>query len=383
MKNIKKRSYNASIKVENVKRSVDRQKEILIHGFSQGIDIFAEGTKAEIQYQIDQLTQSKSSKLSSEKKGSSNLSPVVNTDTNVDLSDIGGIIADIGGNILGFFNKSVGNIFRLGVKEGTSLIMSLSKSLPEVFPSSSNSNINEERKNSDPFIIEVKNNNDAQSIRKTINEFCGPLIQSFWLDTQDSLLRDGTTIREKLSLKIKNDIQEISNELSDYLGKALQVELNVNPIQFPAFEFKGIDAEIRRQQRALNVTKNESRQNCCNQTYEVPVTSKEPKDFYQIDLRQTIELINKKIDEQVSSNKVLLERVIEKQIASDFRKAEQQINDYIKKFQEDFDSLLKERETKEAESDKILNVLNLQKEKLNEYMQELKSIRQSLNIWKP
>jgi hypothetical protein len=33
------------------------------------------------------------------------------------------------------------------------------------------------------------------------------------------------------------------------------------------------------------------------------------------------------------------------------RLAEQQINDYIKKFQHDFDSLLKERETKEAEVD--------------------------------
>jgi hypothetical protein len=45
--------------------------------------------------------------------------------------------------------------------------------------------------------------------------------------------------------------------------------------------------------------------------------------------------------------------------------------------------LLKERETKEAESDKIINSLNLQKEKLNEYLQELISIRQSLNTWKP
>jgi mRNA-degrading endonuclease YafQ of YafQ-DinJ toxin-antitoxin module len=75
--------------------------------------------------------------------------------------------------------------------------------------------------------------------------------------------------------------------------------------------------------------------------------------------------------------------VIEKQIADDFKKAEQQINEYIKKFQDDFDSLLKERETKESESGKIINSLNLQQEKLKEYLQELILIRQSLNTWKP
>ena len=79
----------------------------------------------------------------------------------------------------------------------------------------------------------------------------------------------------------------------------------------------------------------------------------------------------------------MLTIVIKEQITKDFRRAEQQINDYIKKFQDDFDSLLKERETKEAESDEILSTLNLQKEKLNEYLQDLKSIRESLNTWKP
>ncbi|WP_209271449.1 dynamin family protein [Nostoc sp. ATCC 53789] len=54
----KKRSVNATSKVEDVKKSVDRQKQILISGFSQGIDIFAEGTKAEIQDQIDQIAES-------------------------------------------------------------------------------------------------------------------------------------------------------------------------------------------------------------------------------------------------------------------------------------------------------------------------------------
>ena len=171
------------------------------------------------------------------------------------------------------------------------------------------------------------------------------------------------------------------------MGKALQVKLNVNPIQFPRFEFNGIDANIKQQQEVFTRTQKQTktRSRCCDsdEVYSVDVEYEDKQDFYEINLLQTAQLINAKIDEQVSRNRELLQRVIEKQIAEDFKRAEQQINDYIKKFQDDFNSLLRERETKEAESDEILSTLNIQKEKLNEYLQELKSIRESLNTWKP
>lgn len=381
----KKRSVNAKVKVEDVKKSVERQKDILISGFSQGIDIFAEGTKAEIQYQIDQIAESQSAKSSSTKKVKANPSRVIKKDPNIDWGDIGDIMADFGGGIIDFFSKGLGNIFRVGVKGGASLIKSLSQSAPEVFDYSSES-LNEIPKVSDPYVMKVKNKKDAENISKAINKFCSPLIQSFWVDTQDTLVRDGTNIREKLALKIQHDIQQISNELSDYLGEALQVELNVSPIQFPRFEFKGIDANIKKQQELFKRTENKlvTENNCCSsKSYYIPHEYEDRQDFYEINLRQTAQLINLKIDEQVARNRDLLQRVIEKQIAEDFRRAEQQINDYIRKFQDDFDSLLKERETKEAESDIIINTLNLQKEKLNEYLQELQLIHQSLNTWKP
>ncbi|WP_181852918.1 hypothetical protein [Nostoc sp. ATCC 53789] len=315
-----------------------------------------------------------------------NRSPAINKNNNIDWGDIGDIIGDVGGGIIDFFSKGLGNIFRVGVKGGSSLIKSLSKSAPEIFDYPDDA-INEFQRNSDPYVIRVKNKKDAQNINRTINEFCSPLIQSFWLDTQDRLVRDGTNIREKLALKIQNDIQQISNELSDYLGEALQVKLNVNPIQFPSFEFKGIDASIKQQQEVFTRTKKEKRteSRCCDsdKVYYANVDYQDRQEFYEINLRQTVQLINSKINEQVSRNRELLQRVIEKQIAEDFRRAEQQINDYIKKFQDEFDSLLKERETKESEVDKILDILNFQKEKLNEYLQELKSIRQSLSTWKP
>ncbi|MBD0389356.1 MAG: hypothetical protein ICV54_23365, partial [Nostoc sp. C3-bin3] len=67
----------------------------------------------------------------------------------------------------------------------------------------------------------------------------------------------------------------------------------------------------------------------------------------------------------------------------DFRDAEQQINDYMNKFQEQFDSVLRERETREAEKEQILATVETQKVKLNEYLSELAPIQASLNNWKP
>jgi uncharacterized protein YPO0396 len=89
------------------------------------------------------------------------------------------------------------------------------------------------------------------------------------------------------------------------------------------------------------------------------------------------------IDVQTIRNRDLLERVINKQVSADFRSAEKQINDYIKRFQNDFDRVLKERETKEAEAPEILARLEYQKAKLIEYLSQLTSIRESLNSWKP
>jgi predicted nucleic acid-binding Zn-ribbon protein len=102
-----------------------------------------------------------------------------------------------------------------------------------------------------------------------------------------------------------------------------------------------------------------------------------------VDLRQTAELIYLKIDEQAARNRELLQRVIDKQISEDFKSAEKQINDYIKRFQDEFDQLLKQRETREAEASEIRGMLEAQKVQLTEYLQELTSTRQSLDSWKP
>ncbi|RUT09543.1 hypothetical protein DSM106972_000370 [Dulcicalothrix desertica PCC 7102] len=78
-----------------------------------------------------------------------------------------------------------------------------------------------------------------------------------------------------------------------------------------------------------------------------------------------------------------MERVIDKQVSADFINAESQVNDYIKKFQDEFDTLLKERETRESEKMQIRASLDVHKAKLNEYLNELVPLRTSLDSWKP
>lgn len=394
----RRRSQNAKDKVESVKKAVGKEKQILIEGFSQGINTFADNAKAQIASEIDKIAETRSAKSSKPKK--TQLSRKISAPkSDISIRGLGQMVGEIGEAVLGLFpvfGHGLGKVFKLS----TSLLDKLSESVPETFNSSvSEQSVNIEKFN--PYIIRCKTQTEAQKIIKTINDFCAPHIENWWIDTQDELVRDGTSIREQLAHKIQEDIQKISDELSNYLGDALQVELNINPIQFPSFEFAGIDPAIKHQVEVFTrtetrteyqtETRSKKSKSLCkgSKTYEVQVPIEKTvevqdrRTFYQVDLQQTIGQVHKKIDDNVSGTLVLLERVIEQQVSADFRNAERQINDYIQRFQNDFDRVLKERETKEAEAPEILAKLEAQKIKLNEYLGELISIRQSLDCWKP
>ena len=79
----------------------------------------------------------------------------------------------------------------------------------------------------------------------------------------------------------------------------------------------------------------------------------------------------------------LLQRVIQKQVSEDFQKGEKQINDYINRFQSQFDNLLKKRATREVKAPEIVAMLESQRIKVNEYHTQLQSIREVLDSWKP
>ncbi|WP_292707663.1 MULTISPECIES: dynamin family protein [unclassified Nostoc] len=325
----KKHSDLAKNQVATVKKSVEAQKQILLSTFSQGINKFAETAKKRIASEIDRVADNQFKKVSKDKKGQ---------------------------NLVTFIWDKFSSIL-------------------------------EESSSSDPYKIKVTNKNDAENIGKTINKYCTPIIQSFWLDTQDRLIREATIIREGLVKKIKLEIQAISDELSESIKNDLQVEIGNNPIQFPDFEFSGIDAKIQHQQEVFTRTKKESRKNsrCCesDKVYEVDVSYEEKVSYYEIDLRLTSQGIQQNIDSQVQRNLQLLQRVIEKQVSDDFREGEKQINDYINRFQAEFDSLLKQRATREVEASGVIAILESQRIKVSEYLNELVSIRENLDSWKP
>jgi|GEM_PF-3299117 len=53
-----------------------------------------------------------------------------------------------------------------------------------------------------------------------------------------------------------------------------------------------------------------------------------------------------------------------------------------KQFRDDFGRILKERETKESQGDRIREMLEIQKAQLNQYLHELTTIQASLSSWK-
>jgi GTPase Era involved in 16S rRNA processing len=376
----RKRSESAKRKVEAVQESLEEQKQTLIRGFSQGMNAFAEAAKTRIGDEIERIAESRISNNSKHKF------PKESTDITQaqDDSEIVNIFINLGTSLLELI-PVFGNNLAKTFKIVSPLFDVLRKANPRIFNNHEFADDDE----FDYYKIRVKTENEDKNIRNTINEFCAPHLQSWWIDTQDQLIRDGNRIREELVQKIQKDIQQISNEMSDYLGETLEVEMNINPIQFPSFEFKGIDAEVKRQQQISQKTTTShdwSKSKGWSESQEdylERISYQENIKYYEIDLRKISEEIKTKIDNQTAASQKILERVIKKQVSADFSRAEKQINQYMERCQDVLDRLLRDRETKEAEADQIRSALETQKTQLNEYLSELASIRESLNTWKP
>lgn len=373
----KKHAQVAREKVKSVKESIEQKKKILIEGFSQGILRFADSAKDKIEEEISQVAESFSSSKPMPTSLATKEVNILYKEVNLRFK-IPEWLPFIGGASFAFETK-------------TPLLEALKRAVPTYF----NDKSSDEYKSSDFNKIRVKTKQEGEKIVKTINDFCSPHIQNWWIVTQDKLINDGTKIREELVEEIKNDIQTISNELSAYLGEALQVDLNVNPIQFPNFDFPGIDIQIKDRQESFKQKKKNSKytgeksEGFCESEEEYNARKSEyifedkSRSVYEVDLIQTCEEIKLKIDNQSSGTQIVLQQIIEKQIKEDFNNAERQINAYIDRFQNIFDSLIKERKTKEGEREKICAALEEQKDKLSQYLNELSLLRLSLDKWQP
>ncbi|MEM9538003.1 MAG: dynamin family protein [Cyanobacteria bacterium P01_E01_bin.42] len=228
-----------------------------------------------------------------------------------------------------------------------------------------------------PYRIRCETEEEVEQIKKDINRFCAILIKDWWTNTQDKLSRDGTLIRQELVAQIRDNVQTISDELSKYLGEALEISMNINPIQMLVFDFQGIDTRVQQQTENYTRWTRERKQAFCRD-YEVDIQVDDRLSYYEIDLRQTIVAIKQEIDAQTTGSLIVVERAIKKQVGEDFGNAEQQINEYINRFLVEFDRLLKERENRESEVDRILADLEAQKNALYLYLEELEKLQQIL-----
>lgn len=381
LSDFQKHSHLSEKKVSEVKTSVDQQKEILIKGFGEGIREFATIAKANIKEEIEKLVEARKEQLGERQKS-------------LPSGGLGGREINIGQIFWGIISpiaETIGNavlefIPNSGVRN---LIFKFSRSLLDMLHATDLDLKGDETQNKN-FALEqnfyqIKYNSSykAKKLLDTINSFCTPHIQSWWLKTQHELINHGATVRNVLTQKIKTDIQAISDDLSQLIQETLQVELNNNPIQFPDFEFSGIDNLIKTRQKVINRTRKEKRGFSFMEHYVDVPYQVGTQNEYIIDLHEVENSINKKIDNQVSGSNQLLKDIIEKQIEKDFQSAKQQINDYINRFQDTFDSLIKERERQEAAKERICAVLETQKNKLEPYLNELISVKTSLDSWKP
>lgn len=368
-------------KVGSVKKSVERQKQRLIKDFSEGVEQFTDKAKEKIEEEILKISQSYSPKTTKKKKSAQivDAQAIPFKEKNFGIT-IPNWIPVFGGFSFNFESKNP-------------LLETMREAIPNLF----NESNSEEYQSSDSYKIKVKTKNEGETIVQTINDYCSSHLKNWWVDTQDKLTNEGTEIREKLVTKIQEDIQAISNELSNHLGETLNIQLNINQIQFPSFNFSGIDAKIKQQQEVYltkeQVTRHDYSQSkgfCENdQHYHSRIAYTDYQDvqntreFYEIDLLQIVHEIKQKIDSQAFGTQKLIQRVIEKQIKEDFKNAEQQINDYIDRFQTMFDNLIQEREIKAGQREEICTALEAQKIQLNVYLHQLSSIRESLDSWKP
>ncbi|MEB3883170.1 dynamin family protein [Lyngbya sp. CCY1209] len=309
---------SANQQILTLKKSIKNRESELIERYDNGLQQFATQAKTNIRQEIEQLAES----LVSRSKQSS-----------------GGLIDGIFKVFNNFFDRI---------------------------------NVSENQK----YKIRLNNKNDAQQILKAVNDYCAPHLQDLWVKTQDSMIREGTQIRQELADEIQNKMQSISDELSQYLGQSLDIKLNVDPILIPELNFEGvIDEKVDRILSEIQIVDKEVKHRSCRDPEIIDVFQV----VHEIDLVYICELIQKSIDEQIQNSKVVIDRVINKQVNADFSAAAKQIEDYIENFQLELESLVWQQESQGDEAQKMLIPLEQQKVTLNQLYAELRYLEDGLS----
>lgn len=322
-------------KTEALKAKFSQQQELLIQGFEIAIDTFAKASKRQIQEEIDNVVEKRQTDFQRQKDAQAS------RQESHWIIEILNFAREISSTILTFLPvpqfvprliDAVGDVI---VRGGRSLLEYLNDSMREADDFS---------EGGDPYRFKFSNLEQAERFHQQISDFCDPTLRDWWAGIEDRLVREGTQIREELTDMIRLDIQEISDELSIYLGEALEVEINSNPIQFPKFNFNGLDTQVAQLQERYSTVRNEKRKCFKVFEYEVPVKTDKTRNVYEINLRLVLRQIDHQIDATSITTKKTLKQVIKKQVQGDFQNAKKQLEDYINRFEQQLKCLLEERQ---------------------------------------
>ena len=100
----------------------------------------------------------------------------------------------------------------------------------------------------------------------------------------------------------------------------------------------------------------------------VDVEVDETDTVFEVDLKATAGKIKEKIDEQVQRYKRILARVVQIQVNVDFASAKKQISEYMDKFQIELEMILSERDRKQAEAPRLIELLTGNRTQLEELL---------------
>jgi len=397
------KSESAQERVSQVRRKVDAEKEIVTKQLSDGIDQFSKHSREKFHAVIEEIVESrrqgktdfegskdKSKKEKSKKKGKEKKNQEGYSEEQPSSQPLSTyatpIIDGLGeglGAVLQMFNPKLAGIVQGATKVIANIVHfttdfyeGLEPPVVEIMTRDVGT------PNFDPRKIQCKSQDEAKKIEEKINSYFGPHLQSWWIETQDLLIQSGDQVREEISQSIRQDIQAISDELAFHLGQALDIDLEVTPIQFPDFEFEGIDRLIEVQQMVIPHERQEKKKRksggCCSKTtYEIKIV-KSSETVYCIDLDELSRSLDMMIDNQNQASKEVLSKAVAHQIHQDFRSAKIQIDRYIKGFQRQFEEVLACRESKSISRERIQPILDSALSQVSEIRQSLREAGHSI-----
>jgi phenylalanyl-tRNA synthetase alpha subunit len=232
------------------------------------------------------------------------------------------------------------------------------------------------------YTIEFSSREKAEEVYEYINNCCTPIIQEFWLKTQDKLSREGDFRRYEVAREIEQEVQVLADELADLLGEVLEFEFKPAKIMVPNYDFPGIDKQVEKQRRIERYERDETRtqQRCCDSpnSYSIKVPDEREVTYFAIDFQDVKKRFTSAIRIQKRIIKELLEKVISDQIHTDLSTAKNQFTESFHRIEQELQHIIQQHAA-HVTDDQIVE-RKKQLAILQEYQQEITRIQSELEL---